>query len=246
MSFDEDIGALLDAFGREDPPPWARRLVEIFDRHLRQLGEQIMGNVIIDEDAFLAFVNDVKTNTTALTTAAGQITTAAGQLKTYIQTLVTNSATPISQDDLDAMAAADTALSQGVQNLTTAAGAVASQVPPTSPVTPVSPTPVSPTPVSPTPVSPTPVSPTPVSPTPVSPTPVSPTPVSPTPVSPAPAVTPVPLDPTQLPVQAGTLDPSTPVVEVPQGVVPVVVPAGATATTAGALPAAAFVTPIQS
>lgn len=190
-----------------------------------------MGNVIIDEDAFLAFVNDVKTNTGALTDAASQITTAAGQLKTYIASLVQNSATPISQSDLDAMAAADASLVQGVQNLTVAAGSVASQVPA---VTPVSPTPVSPTPVSPTPVSPTPVSPTPVSPTPVSPTPVSPTPVA----------APVPVDATALPVQAGTLDPATNVVEVPQGVVPVVVPDGAVAILAGSLPADAWVTPV--
>jgi len=72
-------------------------------------------------------------------------------------------------------------------------------------------------------------------------------PDQPPPAPPTPADnTPVPVDPSQPPVPAGTLPPTTPVVEVPAGAVPVVVPDGAVATTAGALPPDATVTPIQS
>jgi len=140
--------------------------------------------------------------------------------------LLANQAQPIPAADETAIAQALTDVNTAASNLSTA----------TSGITALEPVPV--TPVSPTPVSPTPVSPTPVSPTPVSPTPVSPTPVSPTPVLPVPT----PLDANALPVQAGTLDPSTQVVEVPQGVVPVVVPDGAVLILAGSLPAEAWVT----
>lgn len=272
MGLEEDFRELRDLLlGHTEPPHWVHQLHEKLDRietlvkrGFEETQEKIMGLVTLDEDTFLTFITDVQTQATALTAAAGAMTDAAGTISTaagvlggYIQQLLANQAVPIPAGDLAAMQAAQSALDSGVSTLTNASGAVATAgaavtalepVTPVSPTpvspTPVSPTPVSPTPVSPTPVSPTPVSPTPVSPTPVSPTPVSPTPVSPTPVSPAPAGPPVPVDATQLPVQAGTLDPSTNVVEVPQGVVPVVVSVGAVATTAGALPPDAWVTPV--
>lgn len=247
MGLERDLETLIEFLTHPVPPPWVRHLDEKLDRieillkrGFEETGEQIMGLVTIDQDALNALGASVETAVGTINASVGDLTSAVGVLSGYITQLLANQAQPIPAADETAIAQALTDVSAAAASLSTATSGITALEPVS--VTPVSPTPVSPTPVSPTPVSPTPVSPTPVSPTPVSPTPVSPTPVSPTPVSPAPVPPlPTPLDANALPVQAGTLDPSTQVVEVPQGVVPVVVPDGAILTLAGSLPADAWV-----
>lgn len=236
MSLEEDFRVLHDILtGRSEPPHWVHELHEKLDRieglihrGFDKTGEQIMALVTIDQADLDNFAATVETQVTALTSAATDIGNAATVLGGYITQLLANQAVPIPAGDASAINQAVADLTTASTALSTASGALTAL----EPVTPVSPPPV-------TPVSPPPV--TPVSPTPVSPTPVSPTPVSPPPVAPVP----VPVDPNAAPVQAGTLDPSTNVVEVPQGVVPVVVAVGATVIAAGLLPADSWVTPTQ-
>lgn len=246
-SFENDLRLIVEFLTLPEPPPpwWAHSLHKKLD--------EIMTQTTINQEDLDAFTTRVTSQVSALTDAAGSISDAAGTLGGYIQQLLANQATPLPAADesgitaaLDQLDSAQTALSTATSSVTALEPPVTAPVDPNPPVTPVDPTPPVTPPVDPTPpVTPTDPNPPVVDPTnpPVTP-PVDPTvPVDPT--SPG-AVVVAPADPTVAPVQAGTLDPSTQVVEVPQGVVPVVVPTGAQPILAGSLPADSWVTPVAS